>query len=194
MLIKLTLEVCPAKTIQLPFVWPSFVLIVRPIRPPTILLCPSNDPAPRCAHVPPPPPPPSIHHPRRRMSHNAAAETAWYDLTVLSGSSRDCIFRIIHRKNGVRVGTNGRNTRLSNKPLHPLITTTKNGTRRRTMDRLSYLLSFSLERPSLLGNPMDVTVTILPLPFLLSHRYPYRYVSLALLYIFCLSLLSVVLL
>ena len=72
--------------------------------------------------------------------------------------------------------------------LHPLITT-KNGRRRRTTDRLPSLLSFSLERPSLLGNPMDVTVTILPLPFLLSHRYPYRYVSLALLYIFCRSCL-----
>ena len=98
-----------------PFCRALLFLFVRPIRPATTLLCPSNDPAPRCAHVPPrppPPPPPSIQYPRRVLSHNAAA---WYALTVLSGSSRDCIFRIIHRKNGVRVGTNGRNTRPSNK-------------------------------------------------------------------------------
>ena len=80
--------------------------------PLTTLLCPSNDPAPRCAHVPPPP---SIQYPRRRMSNHAAAETAWYALTVLSGSNRDCIFKIIHQKNVLRVGTNGRNTRPSNK-------------------------------------------------------------------------------
>ena len=102
----------------------------------------------------------SVNKPTQRqwkIVSNHAAETAWYDLTVPSGSSRDCIFRIIHRKNGVRVGTNGRNTRLSNKPLHPLITTTKNGRRRRTTDRQPYLLSFFLEWPSLLVTPTPPT-------------------------------------
>ena len=93
---------------------------------------------------------------------------------------------IIKRNRSINQRKNNQSWNLSNS-LHPLITTTTNGRRRRITDRLPYLLSFSLERPSLLGNPMDVTVTILPLLFLLSHRYPYRYVhdvSLALLYIF----------
>ena len=102
----------PSKNDPVPVRRALLFLFVRPIRPATTLLCPSNDPAPRCAHVPPPP---SIQYPRRRMSNHAAAETAWYALTVLSGSNRDCIFKIIHQKNVLRVGTNGRNTRPSNK-------------------------------------------------------------------------------